>query len=173
MSRPFELRVGEEEGARLDVFLSGAIEGLTRSGAQRLIETGRVFVNGKAAPKRQLLLPGDRVSGEVPDPEPIAAAPQDIPLAILYEDDDLLVVDKPKGMVVHPAPGHPEGTLVNALLAHCGGSLSGIAAPSTPRSAATPSGARRWRWAAPPQSPLSPTSPCSPGTGDLPICACA
>lgn len=116
----------EAAGQRLDRFLSEACEGLTRSALQNLIEEERVQVNGSCVPKRYKMRAGDRVTVEVPDPQPIEAAPQNIPLDIVYEDADLLVVNKPKGMVVHPAPGNPDGTLVNALLYHCAGQLSGI-----------------------------------------------
>ena len=116
----------EAAGQRLDRFLSEACEGLTRSALQNLIEEERVQVNGSCVPKRYKMRAGDRVTVEVPDPQPIEAEPQNIPLDIVYEDADLLVVNKPKGMVVHPAPGNPDGTLVNALLYHCGASLSGI-----------------------------------------------
>ena len=110
---------------RLDTFLAEQ-SGLTRSAAAKLCEDGAVTVNGKPCKKRDALKPGDRIVLNRPDPVPTEARPQEIPLAIVYEDDDLLVVNKPKGMVVHPAPGNPDGTLVNALLAHCGDSLSGI-----------------------------------------------
>ena len=116
----------EAAGQRLDRFLSEACEGLTRSALQNLIEEERVQVNGSCVPKRYKTRAGDRVTVEVPDPQPIEAEPQNIPLDIVYEDADLLVVNKPKGMVVHPAPGNPDGTLVNALLYHCAGQLSGI-----------------------------------------------
>ena len=116
----------EAAGQRLDRFLSEVCEGLTRSALQNLIEEERVQVNGSCVPKRYKTRAGDRVTVEVPDPQPIEAEPQNIPLDIVYEDADLLVVNKPKGMVVHPAPGNPDGTLVNALLYHCAGQLSGI-----------------------------------------------
>ena len=115
----------EEPCSRLDVFLAEK-SGLTRSAAAKRCDEGGVTVNGAPCKKRDPLRAGDVVALTEPDPVPAEAKPQDIPLTIVYEDDDLLVVDKPKGMVVHPAPGNPDGTLVNALLAHCGGSLSGI-----------------------------------------------
>ena len=115
----------EAAGKRLDGFLAGE-QGLTRSAAQKLIENGLVLVEGKPAAKSLKLQAGWRVEGELPQPEELAVEPEDTPLDIVYEDADLLVVNKPKGMVVHPAPGNPCGTLVNALLAHCGDSLSGI-----------------------------------------------
>lgn len=114
-----------DAGARLDVY-AGALLGISRAGAQKLIECGAVRVNGRPAPKNRRLEPGDVVEADPPAPEPIEAQPQDIPLDVVYEDGELLVVNKPQGMVVHPAPGNPDGTLVNALLAHCGDGLSSI-----------------------------------------------
>ena len=122
---PILLRA-DQEGERLDQFLSRSVEGLTRSAAQRLLEEGRVLLNGRPAKKNARPSPGDRVELTLPDPEPVDILPQPIPLDVVYEDADVIVVDKPVGMVVHPAPGHPDGTLVNALLYHCGDSLSGI-----------------------------------------------
>ncbi len=112
-------------GTRLDVWLGEALS-LTRSAAVRLIEEGHVRVDGRAAQKRLLLRGGEAVEADIPDPVPAEAQPQDIPLDIVYEDDDIVVVNKPSGMVVHPAAGNPDGTLVNALLFHCGNSLSGV-----------------------------------------------
>ena len=120
------LAEAETAGLRLDKFLAGEDTGLSRSALQNLIEQGLVLCNGRAAAKSLRLKAGDTVLLQIPDAKPIAAVPQDIPLDIRYEDDHLLVVNKPKGMVVHPAPGNPDGTLVNALLYHCAGSLSGI-----------------------------------------------
>ena len=113
-------------GQRLDQFLAQAVEGLTRSGAQRLLESGQVTLNERPAKKNARLTPGDTVVVTLPDPAPAEAVPQDIPLDIVYEDTDVIVVNKPVGMVVHPAPGHPDGTLVNALLYACGDTLSGV-----------------------------------------------
>lgn len=114
-------------GLRADQFLSRSLDQLTRSAAQRLLEEGRVFLDGKALKKNHRLQAGDVVQVHIPDPEPVEAlVPQDIPLDVVYEDADVIVVNKPVGLVVHPAPGHPDGTLVNALLYHCGDSLSGI-----------------------------------------------
>ena len=121
------LRPGETDaGARVDVWLASQVDGLTRSAAQRLLEEGRAALNGKPLAKNYKLAGGEVLTLSLPDPEPIDARPQDIPLDVVYEDADVIVVNKPKGLVVHPAPGHPDGTLVNALLYHCGGSLSGI-----------------------------------------------
>ena len=116
----------DRDGERLDQFLSRSVEGLTRSAAQRLIEEGAVTCNGRAVKKNARTAVGDDVALTLPDPEPVDVLPQDIPLDVAYEDDDVIVVNKPVGMVVHPAPGHPDGTLVNALLYHCKNSLSGI-----------------------------------------------
>ena len=116
----------ETAGQRIDRFLSGEDTGLSRSALQALVAEGHVQCNGKAVAKSLKLKAGDTVLLEIPDAKPIEAVPQDIPLDIVYEDSHLLVVNKPKGMVVHPAPGNPDGTLVNALLWHCKGSLSGI-----------------------------------------------
>ena len=116
----------EEETLRLDVLLSRRVEGLTRSAAQRLLEEGKVSLQGRPLKKNHRLRAGEELELCLPDPVPTDARPQDIPLDIVYEDADVAVVNKPRGMVVHPAPGNPDGTLVNALLAHCGQSLSGV-----------------------------------------------
>lgn len=114
-----------EELLRLDVFVSSVAD-VSRSRAASLIEEGNVIVNDKTASKNYKLHMGDRVEVTVPEPLEYVAKPEDIPLDIIYEDEDLLVVNKPKGMVVHPAAGNFEGTLVNALMFHCKDSLSGI-----------------------------------------------
>jgi 23S rRNA pseudouridine1911/1915/1917 synthase len=111
---------------RIDKVLSSKIDDLTRSAISNYIEDGLCLVNGKEVSKNYKVKLGDEIIFTIPDPEPIEAIPQNIPLDIVYEDDDLLIVNKPKNMVVHPAAGNPEGTLVNALLYHCKGSLSGI-----------------------------------------------
>ncbi|MBP5604669.1 MAG: RluA family pseudouridine synthase [Ruminiclostridium sp.] len=117
----------ENAGERIDKAVSEASGGeLTRSFAARLIENGGCTVNGTAAAKNYKLKAGDTVCVEIPEPCETDILPENIPLDIVYEDSDLLVVNKPKGMVVHPAHGHYSGTLVNALMYHCGGSLSGI-----------------------------------------------
>ena len=124
---PILLRASEEsKNQRLDAFLASSLDGLTRSQATRLIESGEVAVNGRAVSKSYKLAGGEDVAVTLPEPEPVEAVPQDIPLDVVYEDADVIVVNKPSGMVVHPAPGHPDGTLVNALLYHCVGTLSGI-----------------------------------------------
>jgi 23S rRNA pseudouridine1911/1915/1917 synthase len=112
-------------GERLDRYLAGAVPGLSRSQAQRLIEDGHVQVAGRLAKANLALKDGDYVSVELQPPIPTSAQPEDIPVSVLYEDADLLVVNKPAGMVVHPAAGHSSGTLVNALLHHVD-DLSGI-----------------------------------------------
>jgi len=116
----------KDSGERLDKYIADNIPGVSRSSAQKLIEAGQVILNGSAAQKSVKLKENDDITVFLPDPEELKAVPQDIPLDVVYEDEDLLVVNKPKGMVVHPAPGNPDGTLVNALLFHCKGSLSGI-----------------------------------------------
>ena len=121
----------EHAGVRLDAFLS-ADGALTRSQAARLIAEGRVRVNGKPAAKSARLSGGETVTVDVPQLRETALPPQDIPLDVVCEDDDVIVVNKPTGLVVHPAPGHPDGTLVNALLHHCGDSLSGIGGEKRP-----------------------------------------
>ena len=117
----------EDAGNRLDAWLAAQPElELTRSAVQQLMEQGQITRNGKAAKKNDKLQAKDTVTVTVPEPQTLDVLPQNLPLEIVFEDDELLVVNKPKGMVVHPAPGHPDGTLVNALLYHCAGRLSGI-----------------------------------------------
>lgn len=113
-------------GERLDTALARLIPGLTRNAAQRLLEGGLVTGGSGILRKSGRTEEGLVLTVELPEPEPVQLVPQNIPLDIRYEDDDLIVVNKPKGLVVHPAAGHPDGTLVNALLFHCGDSLSGI-----------------------------------------------
>ncbi len=116
----------EEAGLRLDVYLTQALPELTRSAAARLVEAGQVLCNGRRPPKSYRVTGGEAIAVTLPDPVPLDAQPEDIPLDIVYEDGDIIVVNKRAGMVVHPAPGHSGGTLVNALLHHCGDSLSGV-----------------------------------------------
>ncbi|MBR5723377.1 MAG: RluA family pseudouridine synthase [Oscillospiraceae bacterium] len=117
----------EDTGKRLDAWLAAQPElKLTRSAVQQLLEQGQITRNGRPAKKNDKLQANDAVTVNVPEPQMLDVQPQNIPLEIVYEDDALLVVNKPKGMVVHPAPGHPDGTLVNALLYHCAGRLSSI-----------------------------------------------
>ncbi|MBQ7499372.1 MAG: RluA family pseudouridine synthase [Clostridia bacterium] len=113
-------------GKRLDIFLAERLE-MTRSASQKLIDGGNtVLSSGRKAAKSILLSEGETVTVEIPEPKVLDAAPEDIPLDIVYEDGDVIVVNKPKGMVVHPAAGNYKGTLVNALMHHCGDSLSAI-----------------------------------------------
>ncbi len=116
----------DREGERADALLARLIPDLTRSAAQKLLERGAVTSEGRTVRKNDRPAPGQALEAVLPDPEPAGVLPQDIPLDVVYEDGDLIVINKPVGLVVHPAPGHPDGTLVNALLYHCGTSLSGI-----------------------------------------------
>lgn len=111
--------IAEGEGQRLDKALSAHVTGLSRAAAQRLIKDGAVTVNGQPSKPSYRVQTGDEIFVRIPAEMPEEALPEDIPLSIIYEDDVLLVVDKPAGMVVHPALGHTSGTLVNAVLAHC------------------------------------------------------
>ena len=122
---PLELKA-DQSGERCDAFLARTLPQLTRSAAQKLLEEGKVTKEGKALKKNERLKENDVATVILADPAPVDVVPQDIPLDVVYEDGDLIVINKPVGMVVHPAPGHPDGTVVNALLHHCGGSLSGI-----------------------------------------------
>ena len=116
----------DRDGERMDAFLARSLPDLTRSAAQRLLERGEVTRDGRPVRKNDRTCAGQELEVALPEPEPVEIVPQDIPLDVVYEDGDVIVVNKPVGMVVHPAPGHPDGTLVNALLYHCGTSLSGI-----------------------------------------------
>lgn len=116
----------EDKGKRIDKFISDNIAELTRSAVQNIIEAEAVAVDGRTAVKNYKIRGGEEIIVNIPEPQPMDAVPENIPLEIVYEDNDLLVVNKPKGMVVHPAHGNYTGTLVNALLYHCGDSLSGI-----------------------------------------------
>ena len=116
----------DRAGERADQLLARLLPELTRSAAQRLLEDGRVTCGGQPVKKNYKTAPGDVLTVSLPDPAPIDVLPQNIPLDVVFEDGDVIVVNKPVGMVVHPAAGHPDGTLVNALLYHCGKSLSGI-----------------------------------------------
>lgn len=116
----------DASGIRLDAYLPSVLDNISRSYVRRLIDDGRVRINGTPAKPSYRVEPGLEVVVDLPDPRPDRAVPQSIPLHIVYEDEWILVVDKPQGMVVHPAPGHQEGTLVNALLAYCGNQLSDL-----------------------------------------------
>lgn len=125
MDTIFEVPAGFD-GERLDLVLGQQLSGLSRSAAQKLMDNGLVTCGGRAVKKNMRVRAGDLISVSLPEPEPAEARPEDIPLDIVWEDSDIIVVNKPRGMVVHPAPGHTGGTLVNALLYHCGAELSGI-----------------------------------------------
>lgn len=123
----FELKIEQQQtGIRIDKYLSDELEGISRSYIQKLMEDGNITVNQKSVKSNYKLKKNDTIQVLLPDPEELNIEPENIPLSILYEDEHLLVVDKPKGMVVHPAAGHTTGTLVHALLYHCKDQLSGI-----------------------------------------------
>lgn len=127
MSDYFKLIVGEDmAGERLDKFVSSSLSDITRSFVQKLIDKKNISVNSNYKSCNYKIRYNDIIEVNIPSPEIIKTLPENIPLNIIYEDDDLLVVNKPKGMVVHPAVGNFAGTLVNALLYHCGDTLSGI-----------------------------------------------
>jgi len=121
-----------ESGERIDALLAREVEELTRSAAQRLLEEGHVLLAGKPVKKNYRAAAGDSFLVELPEAEDFPLVAQDIPLDVVFEDADVIVVNKPRGLVVHPAPGHPDGTLVNALLWHCGASLSGVGGEKRP-----------------------------------------
>lgn len=121
-----------EGGKRLDACLAELCPELSRSAVQKLLDEGHVTVNGKAEKKNYKTAAGDTLEVTLPQAQEIDLVPENIPLDVVYEDEDVIVVNKPKGLVVHPAPGHPSGTLVNALLYHCGESLSGIGGEKRP-----------------------------------------
>ena len=124
--------VAEESGERIDALLARTVDGLSRSAAQRLLEQGLVLLEGESVGKSRRCRAGECYTVILPDIAEVPLVPQALPLDIVYEDEDLVVVNKARGMVVHPAPGHPDGTLVNALLWHCGDSLSGIGGERRP-----------------------------------------
>ena len=124
--------VAEESGERIDALLAHTAEDLSRSAAQRLLEQGMVLLEGRPVPKNRRCRAGECYTVILPDTAEVPLVPQELPLDIVYEDEDLVVVNKARGMVVHPAPGHPDGTLVNALLWHCGDSLSGVGGEKRP-----------------------------------------
>ena len=124
--------IAAEGGTRIDAWLSANVPDLTRNAAQRLLTEGMVLVNGKPPKKNYKISAGDAVIVTIPDIAEVPLVPQNIPLDIVFEDEDVVVVNKPRGMVVHPAPGHPDGTLVNALMYHCGDSLSGVGGEKRP-----------------------------------------
>ena len=132
MNKNIFIVADEQVGMRLDAFVASQDDSISRSAAVRLCEQGDITVNGKTVKKNYAVREGDEVEVITPDPVPAEAVPQDIPLDIVYEDEDIIVINKPEGMVVHPAAGNEDGTLVNALLYHCGDSLSGIGGVSRP-----------------------------------------
>lgn len=126
MGNETRILLAKQNGIRLDSFVSEHMEEISRSYIQKLMKEGNIQVNGHPAKSSYKVSAGDKISVMVPEPDELRIEPEDIPLDILYEDDDILVVNKPKGMVVHPSPGHNSHTLVNAVLFHCKGRLSGI-----------------------------------------------
>ncbi|MFU2416929.1 RluA family pseudouridine synthase [Peptacetobacter sp. AB800] len=116
----------DEEGDRLDIYLADQFVDMSRSYIQKIIKDKKVTVNGKIEKAKYLVKEEDKIVIEIPKPKVLEVVPQDIPIEIVYEDDDIIIVNKPQGMVVHPAPGNYEGTLVNAILYHCKGNLSSI-----------------------------------------------
>ena len=124
--------IAQESADRIDALLAQNVPGLTRSAAQRLLDAGAVSVDGRTVKKNYKCSAGERIELSLPETQETQLSPQDIPLDIVYEDEDVVVVNKPRGMVVHPAPGHPDGTLVNALMHHCGDSLSGVGGEKRP-----------------------------------------
>ena len=132
MDENFVIITAQESGERIDALLARSIEGFSRSAVQQLIEAGAVTCAGRAVKKNYKTSAGDAFEITLPEISDTPLVPQDIPLDIVYEDEDVIVVNKPRGMVVHPAPGHSDGTLVNALLYHCGDSLSGIGGERRP-----------------------------------------
>ena len=124
--------IAQESGERIDALLARSEATLTRSAAQKLLDAGKVCVNGKAVRKNYKCQSGDTVRFALPEPEETELVAQDIPLEVVFEDGDVIVINKPRGMVVHPAAGHPDGTLVNALMHYCGDTLSGIGGEKRP-----------------------------------------
>ena len=132
MDENFICITAEESGERIDALLARALPSLSRSQVQKLLEQGMVTLNGRGLKKNFRCSTGETYEVVLPEPDDLPLIPQNIPLDVVYEDGDLIVVNKPRGLVVHPAPGHPDGTLVNALLWHCGDSLSGIGGQRRP-----------------------------------------
>ena len=124
--------IAQESGERIDALLAHSIDGLSRSTVQRLLSEGQILLSGQPVKKNYRCNVGDRFVLYLPELEDVPLVPQPLPLDLVFEDEDVVVVNKPRGMVVHPAPGHPDGTLVNALLFHCGDSLSGIGGERRP-----------------------------------------
>ncbi len=122
----------QESGERIDALLARSVDFLSRSAIQKLIEEGRVLLDQKPIKKNEKSRSGAIYQLILPELSDVPLIPQNIPLEVVFEDEDLIVINKPRGMVVHPAPGHPDGTLVNALMHHCGDSLSGIGGEKRP-----------------------------------------
>ncbi|HEY9642527.1 MAG TPA: S4 domain-containing protein, partial [Coleofasciculaceae cyanobacterium] len=132
MSHEISLQV-EQDAERIDRYLAVQVPDLSRSRIQKLIEQGQIQVNGQVCPsKKELVQAGDCIAITIPDAEPLDLQPEAMPLQILYEDEHLIILNKPMGLVVHPAPGHANGTLVNALLSYCGDHLAGIGGVQRP-----------------------------------------
>ncbi|GAB5056810.1 RluA family pseudouridine synthase [Companilactobacillus alimentarius] len=120
INKSFELEYNEPKKSRLDAYLNTELDDMTRSQIQKLIKEKYILVNGESVAKTGIkIVSGDKITVNIPEEEPIKAVPEDIPIEVVYEDKDVLVVNKPQGMVVHPAAGHPDKTLVNAILYHC------------------------------------------------------
>ena len=132
MEERYTVIIAEESGERIDALLARMLPGLSRSQVQKAIAASAVTVDGRAVKKNYLSVLGDEIRIVLPETADIPLTAQDIPLDVVFEDADVIVVNKPRGMVVHPAAGHPDGTLVNALLWHCGDSLSGIGGERRP-----------------------------------------
>ena len=132
MDESLRIITARESGERIDALLARSVEELTRSAAQHLLEDGRVTLDGLPVRKNYRCLAGDEFELLLPPPADVPLVAQELPLDVILEDEDVIVVNKPRGLVVHPAPGHPDGTLVNALLWHCGDSLSGIGGEKRP-----------------------------------------
>ena len=132
MDESLRIITAKESGERIDALLARTVEDLSRSAAQHLLEEGRVTLDGVPLRKNYKVRAGDEFELLLPPPADVPLLPQEIPLDVVFEDADVIVVNKPRGLVVHPAPGHPDGTLVNALLWHCGDSLSGIGGEKRP-----------------------------------------
>ncbi|MFM1560664.1 MAG: RluA family pseudouridine synthase [Roseibacillus sp.] len=126
------ITVSQDPGERLDLFLTRELSELSRSRIQSLLKSGHILLNGAQARPKTSVSSGDEITIELPEPEPSSLIPQDIPLNIIHEDEDLIVINKPVGLVVHPAAGNPDGTLVNALLHHCRGNLPGASGVERP-----------------------------------------
>lgn len=128
-----EIIVDENDKKRLDIFISENVEDLSRMAVKRLLDEEKIFVNGKIQKASYKLNENDKIEIHIDEPKEVKIEAQEIPIEIIYEDDDIIVVNKPKGLVVHPANGNPDGTLVNAIMALCKDSLSGIGGELRPR----------------------------------------